>query len=160
VARREPDRLVASPLKRAAETARAVSEACGLQVETIPELQEISFGRWEGKTFDEIQEAEPELVEQMSSDPENFAFPEGESMEEFWDRVAGVGDRLADGPAGCTAVVSHGGVTRGLICHFLGLPPTKYLLFDVDLASISAIRLHDRGGVLCELNNTTHLEAD
>ena len=159
VARRKPDHLVSSPLNRARETAEPVAEATGLEVEMETDLQEIDFGRWGGQSFDQIQENDPELVEELTEDPAGFTFPEGEKISAFWERVAGVADRLEESGAACPAVVSHGGVIRGLICHLLRINPDNYLLFRVDYASISAVDIHEDGGVLAELNNTSHLDA-
>ena len=158
VARRNADRLIVSPLSRARETAEFVAEATGLEMETETDLQEIDFGRWGGQSFDRIRKKDPELVEEMTEDPGQFTFPGGERIADFWERVAGVADRLEDAEYSCPAVVSHGGVIRGLICHLLRIHPENYLLFRIDYASISTIDIHEEGGVLAELNNTSHLE--
>jgi alpha-ribazole phosphatase/probable phosphoglycerate mutase len=44
--------------------------------------------------------------------------------------------------------VSHAGVIRALVCHYLGLRPSQYVLFDVGHASITLIHLFDGRGVL------------
>ncbi len=158
VARRKPDHLLSSPLARARETARPVAEATGLSVETITDLQEIDFGRWGGQSFDQIRNSDPDLVEELTDDPADFTFPGGEKIADFWERIAAVADVLEESEHSCPAVVSHGGVIRGLICHLLRIEPDNYLLFRIDYASISAVELHEGGGVLAELNNTSHLE--
>lgn len=158
VARREPDRLVASPLSRCTETARPVAEATGLEVETDPDLQEIDFGDWSGRSFDQIKKQAPDLVEELGEDPGSFTFPGGEKISSFWKRVAAAGDRLTNSSASRIAVLSHGGVSRSLICHLLRLHPEKYLLFNVGYASLSTMDVHEDGCVLSELNNTAHLE--
>ncbi|MEK7826204.1 MAG: histidine phosphatase family protein, partial [Thermodesulfobacteriota bacterium] len=66
--------------------------------------------------------------------------------------------RIAADPAGAAVVVTHGGVIRFLICHFLGLPDRAHLLFDVQPASISEIRIDGGKGVLTLLNERRHLE--
>ena len=52
-------RLVVSELDRAKETARFVSEACGLSPRVDPRLNEIYFGKWEGETYDDIRAQYP-----------------------------------------------------------------------------------------------------
>lgn len=49
--------IVASPLERAAETARVVARRLGLPVQTEPLLQEVSFGAQEGAKLGEWFEA-------------------------------------------------------------------------------------------------------
>jgi broad specificity phosphatase PhoE len=158
VSARKPDRLIASPLSRAQETADPIAESTGLEIETETDLQEIDFGRWGGQSFDQIRKKDPELVEEMSEEPGQFTFPQGERIADFWERVAAVADRIEDSDASCPAIVSHGGVIRGLICHLIRIHPENYLLFKIDYASISAVDIYEEGGVLAELNNTSHLE--
>src|SRR5690606_13505235 len=47
------DAIVTSPLTRARQTAQAVAERAGLDVETDDDLRETDFGAWEGHTFTE-----------------------------------------------------------------------------------------------------------
>ncbi len=157
VAKREPDRLIASPLSRSMETARPIAETAGLEVETDPDLREIDFGDWSGRSFDKIRKEDPDLVEELGDDPGSFTFPGGEKISDFWSRVGSAADRLMKASASRIAVLSHGGVTRSLICRLLRLPPEKYLLFNVGYASISSVDIYEDGGVLSELNNRSHL---
>lgn len=53
------DGVIASPLMRAADTARGIAETHGLPLETDSRLMELSFGDWEGKTYDEIEKSGP-----------------------------------------------------------------------------------------------------
>ena len=139
-----------SPLKRAQQTARLMGID---KIETDADLREIDFGKWEGKTFDEIKIFDPQLVSCWAEYETNFAFPGGESIEHFLQRVHRAGDRLANNPADTVLVVTHGGVIRSLICYFLGLPSRNYLLFDVKPASITTIELFNGKGVLAGLEN-------
>jgi alpha-ribazole phosphatase/probable phosphoglycerate mutase len=56
------------------------------------------------------------------------------------------------------AIFAHGGVIRALICLWLGLPAKHYLLFEIDPASVSAVRLFGDQGVLTRLNDRSHLQ--
>ena len=55
-----PDVILASPLGRAIETARAVAEPLGLAVQPDHAFLERDFGDWEGLTFGQIAEQWPE----------------------------------------------------------------------------------------------------
>src|SRR5262245_13858292 len=48
-------RLYASPLRRALETAEILNQGRGLTIEQDPALQEIEYGEWTGKTFQEVR---------------------------------------------------------------------------------------------------------
>jgi alpha-ribazole phosphatase len=51
-------------------------------------------------------------------------------------------------------VFAHGGVIRALVCHWLSLDPSNYLMFDVRPASITTIKLFEMRGVLVGLDNS------
>jgi len=146
-----------SPLRRTRETAKfALGRGANFVVDT--DLREIDFGRWEGMGFAEILAADPAAVDRWAALAEDFAFPDGESIGNFRKRIAMAAGRIAADPAGTVVVITHGGVIRFLICHFLGLPDRAHLLFDVQPASISEIRIDGEKGVLTLLNNRHHLE--
>ena len=149
--------LLVSPLRRTRETAeRALGRGANFAVDS--DLREIDFGRWEGMGFAEILAADPAAVDRWAALVEDFAFPDGESIGNFRKRIAAAAGRIAADPAGTVVAVTHGGVIRFLICHFLGLPDRAHLLFDVQPASISEIRIDGGKGVLTLLNERRHLE--
>jgi len=153
VARRAVGRCLCSPLLRARQTA----ELAALAFEVDSDLREIDFGRWEGKAFDEIRRDYPEAVDHWASFAPDFAFPGGERLGDFHERIHRVAHRIAEGDADTVLAVTHGGVILALICHLLGLKPEKYVQFKVGNASLTTIELFDGKGVLSELNNCAHL---
>jgi broad specificity phosphatase PhoE len=82
----------------------------------------------------------------------DFCFPGGERLDTFWKRVCRVGDTLASAPGQRMAVVTHGGVIRYLLCHFLGLAPAQNRMFHIDLGSITTLTFQDGFAVLKGLN--------
>jgi broad specificity phosphatase PhoE len=108
--------LWSSDLSRARETAETVGAALGLEPVLDPRLREASRGRWEGYTFEEIEQAEPELYAHWRNDPATWRFPEGESLLEQQQRVtAALTDIHANGPLPALAVC-HGGSIRVMLC--------------------------------------------
>jgi broad specificity phosphatase PhoE len=80
-------------------------------------LREGNRGRWEGRLFEDVAAAEPELFAQWERAGRGWRFPGGESLEEQLERVdACVSDVRADGrfPA---LVVCHGGSIRVMLCR-------------------------------------------
>ena len=53
------DALYSSPLKRAIDTARFISERIGLEPVLDDSLVELDYGQWEGKTLQEIIKNDP-----------------------------------------------------------------------------------------------------
>ena len=58
-------RIVSSPLARATESAEIIARVLRLEIAHDPDLEEVRFGRWQGKTYDEV-----------ATDPEYRAFAE------------------------------------------------------------------------------------
>jgi broad specificity phosphatase PhoE len=149
LAQRRIDALYSSPQPRAFATAAEIGRARGLAPQVTPELDEVDFGDWTGKTY-----AELDLV------PEWRAFnilhsstriPNGELLLEVQARVIGLMARLQQNRGEETvALVSHGDVIRVALAHQLGVPIDFIMRFEIGPASISIIELHDHGPrVLC-----------
>ncbi|MEN8200304.1 MAG: histidine phosphatase family protein [Thermodesulfobacteriota bacterium] len=144
------DAVLVSPMLRCRQSAKLLSFPCSPAYED--DLREVDFGRWEGLNFSEICERDPELVESWASRGPSFSFPEGEEMATFQARVRIVGDRLAASSHQNILVISHGGVIRSLICHFLKLAAENDLLFQLDKGNYASLKLYSEGGVLTGLN--------
>ncbi len=103
----------ASPLGRTRETMERVRIAGGLDPKAytiVPDLREVTFGLWEGKTYDEVARDDPEGYEAVRADKWNFVPPEGENYVQLSARIA----RWLDLTSGDMVIVSHGGVFRAL----------------------------------------------
>jgi broad specificity phosphatase PhoE len=106
------DRVLASDLPRAVETARIVAPE--LEVERWPELREIRGGRLGAIPEDELEEAFVHAFRGVV--PEESRFLAGESIGELWDRVLPALDRLLAADDWDTALaVLHGGVNRAIL---------------------------------------------
>lgn len=122
-----PDVIVASPLRRAADTAVTVGEALGLEVALDEAFLERSFGRWEGLTGAEIRErwpAEHEAWRERRS-VEGIGM---ESREAVAARMGGALRALLAAHAGHTVlVVAHGAAITLAVADLLGLDPDAFL---------------------------------
>jgi broad specificity phosphatase PhoE len=150
---RKPERCLCSPRRRALETAEILIDALGLGIAVDSDLEEVDFGRWEGMSFEEIVAADPELVNRWAAWDESFAFPGGESLSHFLERVNRMADRMVTDTARIILAVTHGGVIRAIVCHLLGLSGSHHLAFDVRPASVTVLEVVDGRGVLTGLNN-------
>ncbi|HVH46683.1 MAG TPA: histidine phosphatase family protein [Labilithrix sp.] len=115
--------IVASDLERAAETARYVSEACGVPVELDPGLREVDVGTWTGKGYDEVATLFPEewAAWEAGIDVRRGG---GETYAELAQRVDGAISRIAaryEGADRRILVVSHGGAIKSWISKLLGV---------------------------------------
>lgn len=147
-----PDVCYCSPLVRARQTAEILLQHCPMPIHAEDDLREIDFGRWECKTFDQIAADDPKAVQRWARYDQRFTFPGGECLGGFLARVRRIARRLVREEAATALVVTHGGIIRALICHFLRLRPREYVLFNVAHASCTIIDLFDDKGVLAGLN--------
>lgn len=114
------DRLLASTLPRAVETAELLAPSLGgLVVEARAELCELEPGECDGQSWDDYQ---ARYGVDMRADPYAPLSPGGESVAGFLMRVGRALHRIAVDSAGSTVVIAcHGGVVDGSLICFLGL---------------------------------------
>ncbi|SEB32738.1 probable phosphoglycerate mutase [Amycolatopsis tolypomycina] len=150
--------IISSPLTRTKQTAQAVADALGGRVETHPGLIETDFGEWEGLTFAEAADRDPELHRTWLGDSA-VPPPGGESFDVVHRRVRKARDEL---------IAEHGGKTLVLVSHVtpiktllrMGLDAGPQLLFrlHLDLASLSIVEFYPDGNASVRLvNDTSHL---
>jgi len=173
--RLEDDPIVAvycSDLKRAIDTANTVVAGRSIPVVHIPELREMSWGKWEGKTVAEIEAEDPALwaryiargaenpSDEESPDWENHTeVPSGETVAQASARVVRALDQIRrDHPGDETVlVVGHGGSLRFFFTHALGLKPRKIRRFLLSNASLSSILyLQGHPPIVQSINDTGH----
>ena len=143
--------VYSSPRERAFYTAREIADQHELQVKLLDAFDEIDFGDWTGKRFDEL-EGDP-LWDAWNEARGSARPPGGESMAEAVRRAADTLRDLAAAHAdGCIAVVSHCDLIRGLIAHHLGLPLDNLLRFDIDPASVSRLAVGSWGARVMSVN--------
>jgi broad specificity phosphatase PhoE len=145
------DRCWSSPGLPAAQTAEA------LQLDAIvePMLRECDYGRWSGRSFDEVRMQEPEAIEEWLRNPE--AAPHGgESIVSLMGRVARWLE-TQDGTRGKTVAVTHASVIRAAIIHAIEANPGSFWRIDIAPLSVTAL---SGGGRRWTLSAIAPLERD
>lgn len=149
------DRIIASPLLRAQQTAAAIAGHVGLTVETDRRWIELDYGDYDGQPMSSIP---PEVWAQWRSDPD-FRPPRGESMAELETRVRGALVELATNhTAKHVVVVSHVSPIKAAVAWALGVDIGVSWRTALDRASMSTIRLHVDRSALVTFNVTVHPE--
>lgn len=132
-------RIVTSPLIRCAGFADALGQAMGLGVERDPDLMEVGYGTWSGRSPEELRREDPEGFAAFRRDPWRNR-PEGaEAMEDFTARVLRSFEAhraAADGPL---LIVAHAGVLRTVIADAL-LMPLEFL-YRIQVPYAGRVRL-------------------
>jgi probable phosphoglycerate mutase len=149
--------VLTSPLRRARQTAAAVSEATNAPLEVRDGLIETDFGAWEGLTFTEAKQRDPEL-HALWLGSQDVAPPGGESFETVAQRIAAVRDAiLAAYPGQTVVVVSHVTPIKMLLRDALRGGPEILYRLHLDLAGLSQVDLYPDGGASVRLvNDTSH----
>ncbi|MGV9735887.1 bifunctional RNase H/acid phosphatase [Rhodococcus aetherivorans] len=150
--------VVSSPLGRARETADAAASALGLPVTVHEGLIETDFGKWEGLTFLEAAQRDPDLHRRWLGDT-SVRPPGGESFDEVRGRLATVRDDLVAEYGGANVlVVSHVTPIKTLLQMALDAGPSLLYRLHLDLASLSIAEFYPDGGAAVRLvNDTSHL---
>lgn len=133
------DEVWLSDLKRAAETAEYILRFHpGLPVRFSPELREWKLGILQGKSYEELKRAMPEMTEMLRNEAIDLEIPGGESRSGFQKRIETVFRRIAAGSEGKRLlVVTHGGVLARLYRFIRGSLPAPGIVGN---ASVSKVR--------------------
>ncbi|MDO4909698.1 MAG: histidine phosphatase family protein, partial [Corynebacterium sp.] len=147
------DALIASPMLRTQQTAKALAAVVDLPIINDERIIEINFGEWEGKSVAEVHKANPKNHGVFLSDPAVPA-PGGESCVEMYERVRGFRDWLFDNYAGKTVLLAtHSGPTRVLLALAANLPADQMRRFAVDTASVNIVEFWEDGGSVVHESN-------
>ncbi|VEG16123.1 ribonuclease HI [Mycolicibacterium phlei] len=147
--------VISSPLGRAKETAAAAADALGVPLTVDDDLIETDFGKWEGLTFSEASERDPELHAQWLSDT-SVTPPEGESFDTVHHRVRRARNRIIAEYGGATVlVVSHVTPIKTLLRLALDAGPSLLYRLHLDLASLSIAEFYSDGPASVRLVNET-----
>jgi broad specificity phosphatase PhoE len=147
LAGRRFDAVFTSPLCRARRSTEVMLASLGhpeIEIEEVAGFREIDFGAWEGWTWDEVRERDPENLARWASEGPRFQFPGGEVRAEFVERV-----QLATGPtiearfaAGARAILAvvHKGVIKAIAARMLGRPVLELEDFELPLGAVRFLR--------------------
>jgi alpha-ribazole phosphatase len=136
------DAIWTSPRRRARETAEPLAEARGLRLSEDDDLRELDFGELEGRTFDEIAEADPELYKTWMETPTELRFPGGECYADLKARSLRALER-AVATNDAVVVVTHGGVVRAALAEWLQIADEAVFRLDQRYGGITVIDLID-----------------
>jgi len=141
--------LYASDLSRTRETAEIIGRSLNLPVITDSRLRELSFGRWEGMTFNEVYQEYREEFDNWYNNTSEFKVPGGESFNELVTRVMQSLQEIAAKHSGTVVVATHGGVIMALLYHLGaasdlwqgGVEPGSISFFEFKQANIQSVQI-------------------
>jgi broad specificity phosphatase PhoE len=142
-----------SDLCRARETLEIISAGRRFPIIEVADLREIAFGDWEGATYAEVSQNDPERLRRWKLDPAANPPPGGEGLGAIDRRVGSFVDLLrARHPTETVLIATHGGPIRLIACRALGLPALAHRQFVVSPGSLSEICFYPEISVCVRLN--------
>jgi probable phosphoglycerate mutase len=125
IAALRPDHIVSSDLRRATQTAEALSKASEQPLHLDQRFRERSLGHWEGLTRDEVAERYPdEMTDWLAG--RDVSRRGGESREQVAARAAAAFAELPS--VDLAVIVTHSATAMALTTALLGLPQTMHVL--------------------------------
>ena len=116
---------------------------------------ETDFGGWEGATFGEAAQRDPDLHRRWLADT-SVCPPDGESFAQVRERIEMVRDDLVERYSGSNVlVVSHVTPIKTLLQLALGVGPSLLYRLHLDLASLSIAEFYPDGLASVRLVNQT-----
>ena len=119
------DEILYSPLIRATDTARHISEITGIPARVEPRLKEQNFGKYEStpRNGKEFQEAKKQFIS---------GYEGGESMFRLAQRIYNLLDEIRDDKEEKTYIlVAHNGIARVVNSYFYEMTNEEYASFGI-----------------------------
>jgi broad specificity phosphatase PhoE len=134
--------IFSSDRERAKATAYFLAEQLHLTVQVMPELRELSFGEWEGLSWDEAAARFPEHAERWMKEYPHLAAPGGEAFVDFRQRARkAIAEIARAASGGCAVVVTHAGVIRSCLLDAANLPERELGGIACEYASCTELRV-------------------
>lgn len=152
-----------SPYRRAVQTAEVLSKALNMATRVDPRISEFQVSL---AALDDLQRKRTDVILWR---PEDQGAPDGESIEEFFQRVYSACDELCDRhPDETIALVTHAGTIDAMFRWAVGIAANRPWTFEVEVgnATISEIEVWPHGridggpprhAILHQIGNGSHL---
>ena len=154
-----PRTIYTSPMGRCVKTAEAVAKICAVAVQTCNDLNDLDYGAWQFKTFQQAKAEDPMLFAAWFATPHLVRFPGGESLQDLAARTANASRLMLARDAEDTIVlVGHDNVNRVLLLQFLGLPLASYWCIEQGPCCVNEIDFGEGRSRVLRLNEMLHVE--
>jgi alpha-ribazole phosphatase len=153
------DAIYASDLQRAMVTAETIAKQFGLPVQAEPAFRELSFGEWEGLTYQQIVDKWEDAMANFLQHPDILEIPGGESFPAVQKRaVTRLNELVKEHDGQTIVVVAHGAVLRTLLAAALHMPLQYLWSIRQFNTAVNIVRYDADANPTVELlNSTAHL---
>jgi len=155
--------IYSSPIERAAETARMISEECGVPVVVDERLTEIDMGKFTGMTFEEVVSGHDDIFAKFYGGDVEIAHKGVETFEQVRRRVTGImsevvsgggsaggeggADDNDDGDNGNAVLVTHMDPIKAMLGEIAGISPERLLHAEIANAALNVFRKEPDGSL-------------
>lgn len=152
------DKIYTTTSYRTKDTVKKLSELKSIEIIEKESLKEISFGDFEGLTFDEIKDKYPKEFQDMIEKGYEYKYPNGESLIDSYNRVCIELDNIISNNDNRTILIcSHGGTIRNIITYLISNSYKYHWNFKIDNGSVTILEVQDGFTVITAMNNTSFI---
>jgi phosphoserine phosphatase len=153
-----PSSIYSSPLRRCLQTSAAIASALGLSITVLDDLNDLHYGEWEWRTYEEVRARGTALFDCWFAAPHLVRFPNGESLQDLVARASNVLRLIRDRHGQETVVVvGHSSGNRALLLQTLDQPLSAYWRLAQDPCAVSEIEILDHTTTVHRFNETCSL---
>lgn len=152
------DKIYTTTSSRTKDTVKKLSELKSIEIIEKESLKEISFGDFEGLTFDEIKDKYPKEFQDMIEKGYEYKYPNVESLIDSYNRVCIELDNIISNNDDRTILIcSHGGTIRNIITYLISNSYKYHWNFKIDNGSVTILEVQDGFTVITAMNNTSFI---
>lgn len=148
------DVIFSSPLQRCNVFAINLAEQLEIPLQLNMHIKEMYFGDWEGISTQSIYENEPELLANFWQFPTKYHAPNGESLEQFLQRVKvgfdEIHTQMKINQWNRALVVTHGGVIKLLTCLARHKHLNDLLKMSAELGQLYSVKMYKNDSICFE----------
>jgi broad specificity phosphatase PhoE len=162
------DVIYTSPLRRAQETARAISRFHQVEVVSLDGLKELDVGEVDGLTYEEMRIRHSEFFTKWMADFTSVRLPGGGTVPELRDQCCAAIQEIVKkqqprmeedckSEEKVVVAVTHFFPILCIVCNTLGLDLSYCRRLRLDVASMCTLEFNPERAVLVSFNDTCHL---
>jgi len=154
------DHIFSSSLMRSMETAEIIAWTLRMKYHSYPELDEMNFGKFEGRASKEIEKELEEVHRTWKNGNTDYAIDGGgESPGMVLERVMTRTNDILNRHAGSTIlIILHGRLIRILLSNWLGYPLSEMHRIEHSNGALYYLKKNENSFNEVYLHKTDHLE--
>lgn len=151
--------VFASPMRRTIATAKPLCDAIGIEMQLRDGLREISYGKWEGMSPEQVNRDFHDDYIRWLAEPGWYSPTGGETGDCIQRRASRVLEEIEQTyTTGNVLVVSHKATIRIMLCELMGIDVGRFRdRIGMPVASVSIVEMAVHGPLLHVMGDRTHL---